>query len=63
MSTILSVSAAGFIPYEVEVGRGLLAGLGAQVAALTKGRVVVIATRPWLHSTVRWRWRRWKPSD
>lgn len=43
MSTILSVSAAGFIPYEVEVGRGLLAGLGAQVAALTKGRVVVIS--------------------
>jgi 3-dehydroquinate synthase len=43
MSTTLSVSGAGFLPYEVEVGRGLVAGLGAQIAPLTAGRVVVIS--------------------
>ena len=43
MSTILTVSGAGFLPYEVEVGRGLLAGLGSQVASLPRGRVVVIS--------------------
>lgn len=43
MSTTLSVSGAGFSAYEVEVGRGLLAGLGPQVASLTGGRVVVIS--------------------
>jgi len=43
MSTTLSVSGAGFSAYKVEVGRGLLAGLGAQVASLTGGRVVVIS--------------------
>lgn len=45
MSTTLSVSGAGFVAYEVEVGRGLLAGLGARVAALTGGRVVVISDK------------------
>ncbi|WP_339928934.1 3-dehydroquinate synthase [uncultured Brevundimonas sp.] len=43
MSTTISVSGAGFTSYEVEVGRGLLTGLGAQVSTLTKGRVVVIS--------------------
>jgi 3-dehydroquinate synthase len=43
MSTTLTVSGPGFVPYEVEVGRGLLTGLGAQVAALTRGRVAVIS--------------------
>tara|TARA_R110002051_G_scaffold291661_1_gene355765 strand:+ start:5164 stop:6270 length:1107 start_codon:yes stop_codon:yes gene_type:complete len=43
MSTTLSVSGTGFIPYEVEIGQGLLTGLGAQLATLTKGRVVVVS--------------------
>tara|TARA_R110002167_G_scaffold25057_6_gene87460 strand:+ start:3437 stop:4543 length:1107 start_codon:yes stop_codon:yes gene_type:complete len=43
MSTTLGVSGAGFIPYDVEVGRGLLTGLGARIAALTPGRVAVVS--------------------
>ena len=43
MSTLLSVSGACFTPYEVEVGRGVIAGLGVQIAALTGGRVVVVS--------------------
>jgi len=43
MSTTLSVSGAGFIPYEVEIGRGLLSELGTRIASLTGGRVAVIS--------------------
>jgi 3-dehydroquinate synthase len=43
MSTTLPVSGAGFVPYAVEVGRGLLAGLGERVAPFARGRVVVIS--------------------
>lgn len=43
MSATLSVSGAGFLPYEVEVGRGLLSGLGKHISSLTSGRVAVIS--------------------
>ena len=42
VSTVLPVSGAGFRPYEVVVGHGLLAELGARVAPLADGRTVVI---------------------
>ncbi len=42
MTTTVAVSGGDFRPYEVIVGRGLLAGLGARVAPLAQGRTVVI---------------------
>ena len=42
MSTRIPVSGAGFRPYEVVVGRGLLGGLGEAVAPLARGRTVVV---------------------
>ena len=42
MTTTVTVSGGAFRPYEVIVGRGLLAELGARVAPLARGRTVVI---------------------
>ncbi|MFA4894103.1 3-dehydroquinate synthase [Brevundimonas sp.] len=42
MTTIVPVSGAGFAPYDIVVGRGLLAELGARVAPLVRGRTVII---------------------
>ncbi|HEY0599150.1 iron-containing alcohol dehydrogenase, partial [Brevundimonas sp.] len=42
MTTTVPVSGGGFRPYEVVVGHGLLAELGARVAPLAQGRTVVI---------------------
>ncbi|WP_298745062.1 3-dehydroquinate synthase [uncultured Brevundimonas sp.] len=42
MTAVVEVSGAGFRPYEVVVGRGLLGTLGARVAPLAQGRTVVI---------------------
>ena len=42
MTTVINVSGAGFRPYEVVIGRGLMAGLGARVAPLARGRTVII---------------------
>jgi 3-dehydroquinate synthase len=42
VTTVIAVSGAGFRPYEVLVGRGLLDGLGARVAALGGGQAVVV---------------------
>ncbi len=42
MTTIVPVSGAGFEPYDIIVGRGLLAELGARVAPLVRGRTVII---------------------
>ena len=42
MSTRIPVTGAGFRPYEVIVGRALLAGLGEVVAPLARGRTVVV---------------------
>ncbi|GAA0870059.1 3-dehydroquinate synthase [Brevundimonas basaltis] len=42
MTTTVLVSGRDFRPYEVIVGRGLMAGLGARVAPLAAGRTVVI---------------------
>ena len=42
MTTTVSVSGGDFRPYEVIVGRGLMAELGARVAPLAQGRTVVI---------------------
>lgn len=42
MTTRLSVSGTGFQPYDVIVGRGLLAGLGERVSPLARGRTVVV---------------------
>jgi 3-dehydroquinate synthase len=39
----LRVEGAGFQPYEVVVGRGLIAGGGARIAAVARGQVVVIS--------------------
>lgn len=41
--TVVPVSGEGFRPYDVIVGRGLLAGLGDHLAALSPTRVVVVA--------------------
>ena len=43
MTRTLTVSGAGFRPYDVVVGRGLLAELGARLAPMARGRTVVIA--------------------
>ncbi|MDP1913317.1 3-dehydroquinate synthase [Brevundimonas sp.] len=42
MSTVIGVSGGGFAPYEVVIGRGLMAELGARIAALAQGRTVII---------------------
>jgi len=42
MTTTLPVSGARFEPYDVVIGRGLLAELGARVAPLVRGRTVII---------------------
>ena len=41
-TTTLAVSGAGFQPYEVVVGRGVLAELGPRLAPMAKGRTVII---------------------
>ena len=43
MSTTIPVSGAGFIPYDVIVGRGVAAQLGERVAPLARGRTVVVS--------------------
>ena len=40
MTTTVPVSGGDFRPYDVVVGRGLLAGLGERVAPLARGRTV-----------------------
>lgn len=42
MTTTVLVSGAGFLPYDVVVGGGLLRELGQHVAPLAKGRTVVV---------------------
>ncbi len=42
MSTVIEVSGGGFQPYEVVTGRDLLPDLGARIAALARGRTVII---------------------
>ncbi|MDI1328551.1 MAG: 3-dehydroquinate synthase [Brevundimonas sp.] len=42
MTTTLSVRGARFEPYDVVIGRGLLAELGVRVAPLVRGRTVII---------------------
>lgn len=41
-TTTLAVSGAGFQPYDVVVGRGVLAQLGPRLALMAKGRTVII---------------------
>jgi 3-dehydroquinate synthase len=43
MTTTIAVSGSGFIPYDVVVGRGITAELGARVAPLARGRTVVVS--------------------
>ena len=42
MSTVIPVSGDGFQPYDVVIGRGLLADLGRRIAALAKHRTVIV---------------------
>ncbi|MBA4804700.1 MAG: 3-dehydroquinate synthase [Brevundimonas sp.] len=42
MSTCIPVSGSGFRPYEVVVGRGVLASLGSRLAPLARGRTAVV---------------------
>lgn len=42
MITTISVSGAGFQPYDVVVGRGVLSELGPRLVPLAKGRTVII---------------------
>ncbi len=42
MSAVIGVSGAGFQPYEVLIGCGLLPELGERVAALAHGRTVIV---------------------
>ncbi|WP_396592875.1 3-dehydroquinate synthase [Brevundimonas sp. R86498] len=41
--TVVEVGGGGFRPYDVVVGRGLLAGAGARIAHLARGRTVVVS--------------------
>lgn len=41
-TTTLTVAGAGFQPYDVVVGRGVLAELGPRLASMAKGRTVII---------------------
>ena len=53
--TVIPVGGAGFDPYEVVVGRGLLAEAGARIAPLARSRTVIISdeTVAALHRKVR----------
>lgn len=42
MSTVIGVSGGGFRPYDVVIGRGLMPDLGRRIAALAKGRTVIV---------------------
>ncbi len=42
MSATIGVSGGGFRPYDVVIGRGLMLELGARVAALARGRTVIV---------------------
>ena len=42
MNTVIGVSGDGFAAYDVVVGRGLLPELGARIAALGHGRIVIV---------------------
>ena len=42
MNTVIGVSGDGFAAYDVVVGRGLLSELGARIAALGQGRIVIV---------------------
>ena len=42
MTTVIDVSGAGFQPYAVVIGRGLIEGLGTRIAPLARGRTVVV---------------------
>lgn len=42
-TTTLTVTGAGFRPYDVVVGRGVLAELGSRLVRMTRGHVVVIS--------------------
>jgi 3-dehydroquinate synthase len=42
MSTVINVSGGGFQPYDVVIGRGLMPDLGRRIAALAKGRTVIV---------------------
>ena len=42
MTTVIPVSGAGFRPYEVVVGRDLLAGLGVRLGSFAGGQTVVV---------------------
>ena len=42
MNTVIGVSGDGFAAYDVVVGRGLLSELGARIAALGHGRIVIV---------------------
>jgi 3-dehydroquinate synthase len=41
--TVVAVGGGGFAPYDVVVGRGLLATAGERIAPLTRGRTVIIS--------------------
>lgn len=41
--TVIRVGGAGFAPYDVVVGRGLLGEAGARIAPLARGRTVIIS--------------------
>ena len=42
MNTVIAVSGAGFQPYDVVIGRGLMFDLGPRIAALAQGRTVIV---------------------
>jgi 3-dehydroquinate synthase len=42
MNQVIGVSGAGFQPYDVVIGRGLMSGLGQRIAALARGRTVIV---------------------
>lgn len=43
MTQVVQVAGTGFRPYEVRVGRGLLADAGGQLSDLVRGRTVIVA--------------------
>ncbi|MFN3667801.1 MAG: 3-dehydroquinate synthase [Brevundimonas sp.] len=42
MNQVISVSGAGFQPYDVVIGRGLMPDLGRRIAGLARGRTVIV---------------------
>ena len=42
MRTVITVSGSGFRPYDVVVGRDRLADMGARIAAMGQGRIVIV---------------------